>query len=56
LEGWLDRLAVAEPVGEAGTIGENPTGAEKERNVLTFAPDGGHGVAAYVDGTKAAVT
>ncbi len=50
LELWLDRLAVARPIAA-------PAGGELQaarQNVMTFAPDGGRGVAAYVDGQKAA--
>jgi len=53
LERFLDRLAVVKP-----SVQSHPTspGAPSVRraNVLTFAPDGARGVAAYVDGEKAA--
>ena len=53
LEMFLDRLAVVQPRPE-----NNPGTAEAitkaKRNVLTFAPDGARGVAAYVDGEKTA--
>ena len=60
LEAWLNRLAVVEfnegaeerggvtsPIGGSGGGG---------KNVLTFAPDGMHGVAAFIDGQRVAVT
>ena len=56
LETLLDRLAVVEPRKEAGP-GAAVAAAEytqAKRNVLTFAPDGARGVAAYVDGEKTA--
>ena len=56
LETLLDRLALVEPRKEAGpgtaVAATEPTKAK--RNVLTFAPDGARGVAAYVDGEKTA--
>ena len=56
LETLLDRLALVEPRKEAGpgaaVAVTEPTKAK--RNVLTFAPDGARGVAAYVDGEKTA--
>jgi uncharacterized protein (DUF58 family) len=51
LELLLDRLAVLRPAAEsAGFTG--PVVAKQ--NVMTFAPDGGRGVVAYVDGQLAA--
>jgi uncharacterized protein (DUF58 family) len=50
LEGVLDQLAVTRPVERSG--GANWIVARK--NLMTFAPDGARGVAAYVDGQKAA--
>ena len=50
LELWLDKLAVARPA-------EAPSGGEQgiaRQNVMTFAPEGVRGVAAFVDGQKAA--
>ena len=60
LEDFLDQLAVVEPraaTAEAGSDSNHPFAAPTEIarwNVLTFAPDGARGVAAYVNGTKAA--
>lgn len=49
LEAFLDRLALLEQVkGPPGAPGPGRAG------MLTFAPDGGRGVVAYVDGIKAA--
>jgi len=51
LELLLDRLAVVRPgPGETG-LNSLPMG---KQNVMTFAPDGGRGVVAYVDGQLAA--
>jgi uncharacterized protein (DUF58 family) len=49
LEGFLNRIAVVEPA-------EAPAGNRRlpGRNVLTFAPEGARGVAAYIDGQSAA--
>jgi uncharacterized protein (DUF58 family) len=57
LEQLLDRLAVIQPRSDPGP-GHTPAIFEPKakRNVLTFAPDGAHGVAAYVDGAKTATT
>ncbi len=56
LESWLDQLAVlAMPVA-----GDAPAGpislprAQSNRNLMTFAPDGGHGVVACINGETAA--
>jgi uncharacterized protein (DUF58 family) len=66
LELLLDRLAVMQPRGESNIGGVPPPrdGIQRgegtppttfnKRNVLTFAPDGARGVAAYVDGEKTA--
>lgn len=66
LELFLDKLAVLAPVedalagGEAavrapGVAGEGGRGLMvAKQNVMTFAPEGARGVAAYVDGQKAA--
>lgn len=57
LEAWLDRLAVVE--GRGGEMrggGTPPTVFSAGRNVLTFAPDGTHGAAAYIHGQRMAVT
>jgi uncharacterized protein (DUF58 family) len=69
LESFLDRLAVLEPEAEnhppepsrrAGgreTSPDSSTGfpaGRNRRNVITFAPEGTRGVAAYVDGEKSA--
>lgn len=51
LELLLDRLAVLQPAREPASL----AGAIVARqNVMTFAPDGGRGVVAYVDGQTAA--
>jgi uncharacterized protein (DUF58 family) len=58
LEAWLDRLAVVgwkDGDGEMRGGGTPPTVFSGGRNVLTFAPDGAHGVAAYIDGQRSAV-
>ena len=67
LESFLDRVALVQPVGDglaearrAGTRGggtpptTNGVLKLRRKNVLTFAPEGARGVAAYVDGEKAA--
>lgn len=58
LESFLDRLALAAPVQTAGAsvlpVQLQGGGAPSRRNLLTFAPDGARGVAAYVHGEKAA--
>lgn len=66
IEAFLDQLAVLEPgLGRANPPGEpRPSGdaspfqrnqsTASNQNVITFAPDGARGVAAYVDGTKTA--
>jgi uncharacterized protein (DUF58 family) len=51
LELWLDKLALARSTEKASTSGE---WSVAKQNVMTFAPDGARGVAAYVDGQKAA--
>jgi uncharacterized protein (DUF58 family) len=51
LELWLDQLAVARPTAHAIPQAAPAPG---RRNVLTFAPEGVRGVAALVDGQKAA--
>jgi hypothetical protein len=54
LEAFLDRVALLEPTkAAAGGAG----GATAQRaNLITFAPDGPHGVAAWVHGQKLAAT
>jgi len=53
LESFLDRLAEARPSGSVPS--QAPARARGDRpSVLTFAPDGPRGIAAYVDGIKAA--
>ncbi|HRE06489.1 MAG TPA: DUF58 domain-containing protein, partial [Opitutaceae bacterium] len=52
VEALLDRLAVLEPV-ESRTANES-RGPGRARSVLVFAPEGARGVAAYLDGQKAA--
>jgi uncharacterized protein (DUF58 family) len=51
LELFLDKLAVIRPVEEIAGAGEPQVA---KHNVMTFAPDGARGVAAYLDGEKAA--
>jgi uncharacterized protein (DUF58 family) len=51
LELLLDRLAVMNPVAEAQTPEDYQV---TRQNVMTFVPDGARGVAAIVDGQKAA--
>jgi uncharacterized protein (DUF58 family) len=62
-EAFLDRLAVVQPLPVAGPVAAGapapPGPASRERvqvrkNVITFAPDGVRGVAAYVNGEKTA--
>ena len=53
LESLLDRLALVQP-RKAPPGGESRAGTGGKKNVLTFAPDGARGVAAYVDGEKTA--
>jgi uncharacterized protein (DUF58 family) len=52
LELFLDRLAELEPAVASGAVALNSRGAR--RNLLTFAPDGARGVAAFIDGEQAA--
>jgi uncharacterized protein (DUF58 family) len=61
LEGWLDQLAVLPLAGESTAEPKAVRGKEagflgrsNQRNLVTFAPEGARGVAAYVDGTKTA--
>jgi uncharacterized protein (DUF58 family) len=56
LEAFLDRLAVAEPVPLAAPSPDPHLPAPTRRNLLTFAPDGPNGVAAYADGKRTAAT
>jgi uncharacterized protein (DUF58 family) len=61
LELFLDKLAVLQPAAEAIALGGAQTGdaaapGVARRHVMTFAPNGAHGVAAYVDGQQAALT
>lgn len=53
LEMLLDKLATARPLAEAKSTEEHPVARQ---NVMTFAPEGTRGVAALVDGQKAAST
>jgi len=69
LEAFLDELAVVQPVAD-GTVarvpspakgaprgeGTPPTFGNGRNNLLTFAPEGTRGVAAYIDGQKTAAT
>jgi uncharacterized protein (DUF58 family) len=52
LEMLLNKLAVAQPAAQAERISSETTVAKQ--NVMTFVPEGVRGVAAYVDGQKAA--
>jgi uncharacterized protein (DUF58 family) len=52
LEMLLNQLAVAQPAVQAERLAGETTVARQ--NVLTFVPEGARGVAAYVDGQKAA--
>jgi len=55
LELFLDKLAVVRPLEEEKPRESVASPGEVARqNVMTFAPDGARGVAAYVDGEKAA--
>jgi len=63
LEEFMDKLAVVECTGEFESRESKAKSRESEnanavllerRNVITFAPDGARGVAAYVDGKKTA--
>jgi uncharacterized protein (DUF58 family) len=59
LEDFLDQLAVVAPRAAAPAAGGDAwhpfdAGGVARRDVMTFAPDGARGVAAYVNGTKAA--
>jgi hypothetical protein len=52
LEMFLDKLSVVQPSEDVATGADRTLVAK--RNVMTFAPDGARGVAAFVDGQKAA--
>jgi uncharacterized protein (DUF58 family) len=56
LEAWLDRLAVLPPLTTNGgaTGAGGPPAARQPRNLVSIAPDGARGVAAYLDGEKTA--
>ncbi len=59
LEAFLDRLAVVEPRKEGDSQRPAETdlafnGAHGRKNLITFAPDGARGAAAFVDGEKIA--
>ncbi len=53
VEAWLDHLARLEPRDEQGTRSREQ-GVSPTHNLITFAPDGARGVAAYVEGRKTA--
>lgn len=53
LDLFLDRLALVEPCA-APVIHHAASTSSRRANLLTFTPDGSRGVAAYLDGTKAA--
>jgi len=56
VEAFLDELARLEPEADFGERATSPAAragggaAPATRNVITFAPEGARGVAAYVDG------
>jgi hypothetical protein len=52
LELLLNRLALVQPAVLAETV--PGSGVVARQNLLTFVPEGARGVAAYVDGQKAA--
>jgi uncharacterized protein (DUF58 family) len=67
LEAWLDHLARLDPYGRANPpdeprlVGDDspyhrkpPASSVPTHNLITFAPDGARGVAAYVEGRKTA--
>lgn len=54
LELFLDRLAVVQPQEAKNEGSAPPFKSRGKKNLLTFAPDGAHGVAAIVNGEKAA--
>jgi len=54
LEAFLDRLAEARPGATGSRQARLPAVGAGGRSLMTFAPDGLHGVAAYADGIKAA--
>jgi len=54
LEAFLDRLAEIGPCASGSRETRLSAGGAGRRSLLTFAPDGLHGVAAYADGIKAA--
>ena len=57
LESFLDRLAVLElPRETLNAPLKTDVVARMRRNVITFAPEGVRGVAAYIDGEKTATT
>jgi uncharacterized protein (DUF58 family) len=61
LELFLDRLAVLQPAADpkpesAVTASEGAPVLAGKQSIMTFAPEGARGVAAYVDGHKAAST
>jgi hypothetical protein len=57
LESFLDRLAVLElPQETHPSPAKTDVTARPRRNVITFAPEGARGVAAYTDGEKTATT
>lgn len=53
LEAFFDRVAALEPL-ESGTTVRPSTGRGGAQRLLTFAPDGTRGVAAFVDGNRTA--
>ena len=55
LESFLDRLAVLElPRETQPSPAKTDRVTRTRRNVIAFAPEGAHGVAAYIDGEKTA--
>ena len=54
LESFLDRLAEAEPRAAPARGSSPPFPVSRRADLITFAPDGPRGVAAYLDGVKTA--
>lgn len=54
LERFLDRLALVKPEERVFEQSSDASRPARRANVLTFAPDGARGVAAHLDGEKAA--
>lgn len=54
LEAFFDRIALLDPAAPGGASSAFGGSAAGGRSLLTFAPDGPHGVAAFLDGQLAA--